>query len=311
MTDPILRTIKISDLNSEKLFMKISRDLHDKELMSSIKKHGVLDPPLVVNNSGIPELLSGFNRVEAAIEAGFETIDVLEYYRFTSADFEKLVLLKIYRKEAGPVGRIKALSIMRNNFGKDRESLIKEGGVKWNIPDEFISDEKQGDKLLSMDRGLLCYIDAKDPGFKYIKMLMALPDDVSETIGKWAEGISMRVNVFKQIVEMIYETYTRHNSTGFFYNISPDLSADKKEVEEYLLDGFFRMRYPGLSSVLLKVSEISEKISSRGIDVDFPGRIERDYVEISFRLGRNSSPDSRIKALEESEKEIKELQRLL
>ena len=303
--------VPISDLNTSDRSWKISRDIPQDGLEDSIKRYGILDPPVVIKKGAGYGLVSGFNRVDIGFNSGIENIDVVSCADFGAEDFSRIFFLKVCRNEVGPAGRLKAVNLMIERFGVDSISMLRETPSLWGVPEGFVFDPDRVRKLKSLSKNLLDYVDSKNVAYKYMKMLSDLPPDISGRIGEWAFFLSMRVNIFRQIVEMIYEAAAREKSNDFFYGIDPDLSGGKREAEDYLFNSVFRLRYPDLSSVIEKASGLTEIISSAGVDVGFPEMVERDYVSLTLRLGRNSNIEARLKAVIRFEKEIKELLSLL
>ncbi|NCC73902.1 MAG: hypothetical protein EOM06_10940, partial [Sphingobacteriia bacterium] len=138
-----------------------------------------------------------FNRSydELVAQAGMaenmiDRYDALLELRSFPAISKKEDLLKIYRNECGPIGRIKAFNILRNDFNVNQTETADIARKVLKIPYEIFSDEKVLSTIEGMPETLKNYIDSKDIPFKLIKDLVLLDDILIAELNRWIEKIN-------------------------------------------------------------------------------------------------------------------------
>jgi len=119
-------------------------DAEIEELAESIKKVGLLHPPLVRSNGSHYELISGERRLRAYKLAGFTTIPVVvvpEQYQYSA---QAALIENIQRSDLNPIEISQALKKLIEQYSWSQEKLADQIGKKRSTVANYL-------RLLSLD----------------------------------------------------------------------------------------------------------------------------------------------------------------
>ncbi len=270
---------------------KLSRNTVNEELKRSIRACGIIDPPLLLLKGGRYIIVTGHNRISAAAGLGIREIrstvtESLDYETFVSG-----ATLKCYRRETGPVGRSKLIIIIRNEFNPGQETL-SELVKKTGLPAEFINDPGLPERIINLPEGLRDYIDYKDINIKTVKNLLRLPDEAILKLNEWISHLTMRANIFKNIIEYLIDINKKSGSLKTVCDFDITSIDDRRLREVHLHDRLFELRYPQYSELKEKAEAVIEYLNGRGIKIDFHEYFEGD--EIILKLPVNKREDLKL-----------------
>ena len=293
--------IDLIDVNDQTF--RISRNAADKTLYDSINNNGMLEKPLLVKRGERYTPLNCHNRIKICSELQIKKINALVFSSPDAGLFFDNLVLKLYRNEVGPTGRLKALSIMESQFPEFID--INSGRFRKiiGLPGEYIDDIVKRDMVIGLPADLLEYLDIRDVSFKVIKDITAMGRDLQELISRWTDLLPIRVNIFKKIVDHVFDISRRDGVESLLSLNMEDIRDDSALYEE-----IFKIRYPAYSSINKCSGELVEKIKAPGLSVDFPEFMEKDYITLKLNISKRSSPGEWRKILSIiNDEEIREL----
>jgi len=283
--------LSLNDIDLDDRYFKISRDYIDEGLRSSIRDFGVLDPPVVVREPDRLRVVFGFNRLRILKELGHDATPAVVLPGIDAEWYVRSVLLKCHRNEAGPVGRLKILHILRNTFDGGADLIAHAAKNGLHIPEYFINSESLLTAAMNLPQPLKRYLDHKDIPHKIIRELTELAPDAIDMISRWLEYAPIRVNIFKSLIGMLPDIYDRAEGAGTLQNIAPDEAGGIQRWDEYLFGRIYRLRYPSYSSLKMKADEIVRRYSSEGIRIEYPPYFEGDSISLTLSLRKQDDPE--------------------
>ena len=99
-----------------------------KELTQSIKEKGVLQPILVRKKDGMYEIVAGERRFRAAIDAGLESVPVIEKDLSDAEAFEVALIENMMRENLSPIEEAKGFQKLIQEYQYTHENLSKSVG---------------------------------------------------------------------------------------------------------------------------------------------------------------------------------------
>ncbi len=272
--------ISVKDITDNDCF-KISKNLKNAELAASIKNFGMLEKPFLIKNNDSFYPLTCHNRISIISELDIAGVEAFILETPSYEVFMRNLYMKIYRNECGPIGRIKAVKIVQNEFGVNGTALTDLARKTLKIPYEIFSDEKILSRIMGLPEFLKDYIDSKDIPFKIIRDMVLFDDEIISELNRWIEKMQIRLNIFKMLVDFLFDIRKRD---GHFKAIEDDvlMKMDDKALYDYV----FRIRYPEYSEKRLKADKIITLLTGHGVSIDYPEFFEKDTI--SFRITINS-----------------------
>ncbi len=292
-----MKRVPLSSIDRDDTYYKISRSIIRDELRSSIREFGVLDPPVVTPRGASYRAVFGFNRLDVLRELGAESADCLMASDFGAGFFIRGVLLKCQRNEAGPIGRLRALAILRD-LGVDDAHLELIASKGLHVPADFVRDGALLAAAMDMPVVLRDYCDARDIHLRIVRDLALMPVPDRSLVSSWLEFAPLRVNIFRFIVGMLADIRARDGGLDAVAETGPGEEQDRKTWEEELYGRVRAARYPEFSSISKEVDGVVSYFASRGLELKYPPYFEGDRVELTLRLGRRDDPESAGRALD-------------
>jgi len=275
------KIVPISSIDLSESLYKISKNFLRNELAVSVKKFGILRAPAVFPFGGGFRLLTGHNRIEAALKASLESAPV-HICEVPSAEvLAREALLKSFDGEIGPAGKLRLLSLLKNNFCASEDFIVKVCRSGLGLPDRVFDKDWLG-RFEKLDQAAKDYFDGRDVPFSLIDMYMNLPPDLAQSLARQLKLFSLRVNVFRKIVEMLIDIARRGGDCAFISNVQ--LSGRQDELE--LLRLVFEERYPEYSAMKKRSDEIISALSVSGTDIEFPEFFEGGRLSVKITLNK-------------------------
>jgi hypothetical protein len=273
--------IDLIDVNDQTF--RVSRNASDNILYDSINNNGMLEKPFLVKIGERYIPLNCHKRIKICCELQIKKINSIVLSSPDAGLFFNNLVLKLYRNEVGPAGRLKALSIMESHF----PSFIDINSGRFRkiigIPGEYIDDSVKRERVMGLPSDLLDYLDTRDVSFKVIKDIAAMGRDVQELISSWTGHLPIRINIFKKLVDHVFDISRREGVESL-----RSLNMEEISEDSILYEEIFKIRYPVYSSINKCSAELVDKIKVPGLSVDFPEFLERDYITLKLNISKRS-----------------------
>ncbi len=271
-------TVIVKDIEHDDHF-RISRNFTGAELITSIKTSGMLEKPFLVKRGKLFYPLTCHNRIKIISDEGIESIDCFILESPSKDVFFKNSVLKVFRNETGPVGRLRAMNILRNDFNVEGKALSDYAKRMLKIPQEISTDQVLVERILQLPQPLRNYLDIRDVSYKIIRDLSRLDDKFLSEMNRWIEKIQIRLNLFKMIVDFLFDISRRD---GELKPLDSEVLGrmDDKELYNYI----FKIRYPKYAVKKSAADDLITSLTGNGVTIDFPEYFERDIVMFKFTL---------------------------
>jgi len=192
-----------------------------KELTQSIKEKGVLQPILVRKKDGMYEIVAGERRFRAAIDAGLESVPVIEKDLSDAEAFEVALIENMMRENLSPIEEAKGFQKLIQEYQYTHENLSKSVGKSRS----YITNMT---RLLNLPLEVQTLINDKKISAGHARALVGLEN---------AEEIAQKIITKDLSVRQTEDLISRLKS-GKKEKISPVQSSDvlriEKELEERL-----------------------------------------------------------------------------
>jgi hypothetical protein len=282
----IPRKIRLSDINFSDVSFKISRNSIDDELRLSVIKFGPIEPPVIRGGDGV--IIFGHNRLRVLSGNGAESVEAIVPDDIQGGDFARMAILKHYRNEIGPIGRLKLARILSEKFRMEPAEVNRLARNTFNVPDEFAAGGGLMEKALGLPETLSTYIDAKDIGYKIIKTILKMDAESIGLMESWIGAANIRINFFRDMADFICDIRARDGNTAMLKSIDPGSVEDKKQRELYIYNELRKARYPEYTAMKGKADRIIADLKRGGVDIDFPEYFEGDSIGMRITLSRRN-----------------------
>jgi hypothetical protein len=293
------RSVRMNDIDFHDIRFKISKNRIPEKLLSSIHTWGVLEDPVVIPFGPRFIVLAGHNRLHVLRDIGIDETNCRIAYEFNIDAFLHAAELKFMHGELGPVGRIKLLLIACEHAPHRIEEMIQLVCCEFNVP-EFISrDADVMKKAIELPRNLADYSDSRDIAFKTLKELVNLPEVAIEILSSWVDSINFRMNIFRDIVEILHDISKRDGSLDLVRDIHPSDLEDPRGRENHVLGVLKEIRYPEYTISKQRAESLVSALRGKGISVDLPKYFEGDTIGFVFRITKREGSGELKKNLEQ------------
>ncbi len=280
-------SVPIETIDFTDTYFNISRHCSDDRLIRSVEDFGILVPPVLLKKGSMFRIISGHNRLLAIRELGSASVRSEVCDDVTADMFIKFFLLKNYRNEIGPIGRIKFIHILSDFFMM--KSPIESPVLKKSlgIPAEIISDAFIIPKILALPESLRNYLDMNNVNFRIIRELCTMSLAGAELLDQWVKSGLVRQNIFKKICDMYYDILSRDGGSDVLADIQVKSFDEKRRYDESLFNEIFRIRYPEYSALWRRAGEIMDRVNNDKIRVSVPEYFEGECLELAIRIRRD------------------------
>ncbi len=285
-----VRPVSLDGVDLLSTTYRVSRKRPLEGLVKSIERFGLLESPVLLREAGRLVPVFGHNRLAALERAGVENFNAVVADVIDPIAYRDRAVLKCSRNEAGPVGRMGMAAILRM-LGLGEEELSRTVRHGLELPAEFSSAEMAG-SVMRLPGRLRDYIDLRDVGFKVIKGLLGLPAEAHDFLAGRMDESGIRVNVFRDIVEMMSDILRRDGTLAAVFALPTPETGDRRRDEQLLHDGIYSLRYPAYSELKEKAGRIAAEIERGGCSVGIPPFFEGGEVSLTVRFGRGDNEES-------------------
>jgi hypothetical protein len=276
-----IKDVAIDSIDFADCDYKISKPLNDDKLKNSIQSFGLIDLPVLLKNNGKYQIICGHNRINILRELSDTKVTSYVLSELLPETYIRFAILKNFRREIGTIGKIKFIRLLKTKFFTNENDILTAAKAVF-IPEDFF-DITLSRKILNLPEALLNYIDIKEAGFKIIKNILRLPDEAFLLLSEWITLASIRVNIFKEIIDLIIDIYKRD---GNLDSLDIDLALFGATIrkDEALYQQIFKIRYPEYTNIKLKADKIISAFKRTDLEIDFPFYSERDDIGLIFKI---------------------------
>lgn len=312
MTNPTVSTVALDEIDFSDTTYKISKPQISEQLIQSMRRFGILEAPVLFREKNHFIILCGHNRLSAAKNIGRnrEMCRILE--DFDPKIFFQLALKKLYHSEIGPIGKIKLYHIL-----KKYETVISINAEDFaikelSIPEYILSSREIAAKALSLPPFVAEYLEMKEPGFKTIRDILQLSDFSIAILNNWITAVPMRINIFRQIAELLYDIERKNFDGNQLREIQIPAEGDPRQKETFLLTSLMGIRYPLFLKRRSEADALLAVLQKIGVHAEFPEFFEGDAISFTINIRKKEGIDALFKKIEKIDKEtVKKLFDLL
>lgn len=287
-----VRDVSLREIDLEGEAFRVSRRHTDDRLRKSILNFGLLELPVLLGGVMPFEIVFGHNRIAVVATSGAGSCRALVVDEIGPVEYADYALLKNYRNELGPVGKLRVIHILRERLNADAVMISNVAYAGLNIPDFFIEGGVSTRVLSGLPAVLTDYLDIRDINFRVIRNMLSLPDDGIALLGNWVGAHLLRVNVFRDIVDMLYDIYARDRSLAALRGCGGFSLEDRRADEERLYGEIFAVRNPDYVRIRESADRRVREFSEKKIEVAFPPYFEGDTVKVSLTFEKGEDEES-------------------
>jgi hypothetical protein len=276
----------MEDIDFHDARYKISRNRVPDKLINSVLTWGLLEDPVLLPAGERYIVLIGHNRLSILKNAGKDDVTSRVTPEFNLDAFINAAALKFQRGDIGPLGRIKFLMIAREHSPGRTGEILQLAGREFSMPDFICQDNDIMRQVLELPSELCDYIDSRDIGYKTLKELVLLPENAKGTLTSWIKCINFRMNIFREIVEILADLLKRDGSLLHVHSINLMETEDPRGRENHLLGVLKELRCPEYTKRKQRAEGLMSLLSGKGAVVDFPPYFEGENVGIGFRVNK-------------------------
>ncbi len=196
-----------------------------KELIDSIKEHGIFQP-LIVTREGVNfQLIAGERRLKAAIELSLKTVPVIVRKADEQKKLELALLENLQREDLSPIENAIAFKKLIDEFNLTQEEVAKKVGKARSSLTNTL-------RLLTLPEIIQNALLNKQISEAHAKQLLSI------------EGETIQINIFKKILRhnlSVNQTSSELNRLNKKQRITPKINpAD--ESKEKIIQSYFGTR---------------------------------------------------------------------
>jgi hypothetical protein len=284
------------DLSDERY--RVSKSRPSDALYSSIAQHGVIDPPVLLRTPDKNIIVFGHNRLRVCAETAAARCGCIVVDDILPGWFIEYALLKNYHGEISPYGKIRLSMILGGMTGLPRDEALEILRTGFGVPQEYAAEPLRAHAVLSSaPAGLRDYLDCRDIGFKILGRVLLLPAQAHGMLAQWINAGPMKINVFKEAVELILDICRRDGSD---IAASSTFSVNDREdgaVEDAIIRHLREVRYPHFAGLKKRAEALMAEIGRERVGITMPRHFEGDSVEVSLRFSKRDDAGEIVRRL--------------
>lgn len=284
----VIRPVKTSDIDidSRRYFLStVASEEQYEQLYKSIQRDGLLSPPLLYQDDDLLYIVSGLNRIKAAMDCGIHELEALVCEAFTGDQWLRIIRRRIHDGRIGIIGRMKAVQMLVEEQGLSPETddLDIPGLPAYN---QWISLYRI---IAGMPAELINYCDAKDVSFRVLQDMVTMPASV---LAGFTRMLPLKVNILKQlssgIAELLYREAVTEEALSRLFEDPPQKQQERESVLVAEID---KMLNPEITALRQKADELKKRIEKPGLSLRYPENFEGNAVQLSLRITTASGVD--------------------
>jgi hypothetical protein len=262
-----------------------------RDLEQSVKKCGLLEPPLLLETAEGYEIISGHNRVRVLRNLGIGEVSAEIRESFDVGEYLRTVQKKMYHKSVSLSGRITAYSII----SRDRSCPMSDSDLKSSLQIPAEIDMTFAEKFLSAGKTMYSYCNEKDAPFRVIELALSADDRFGSVIRNLMTS-NISISSLRGILELYDDIRRDGNMYDALSSFLENSGGDTGEAE--LSAAMKRIRYPEIESAAMAVGRLSGQFRKMGAELRFPVYEEGQPVTVSIVLKKRNCGESYIRTLE-------------
>ncbi len=272
--------VKVSDIDLSDRSFRISRPVTDDRTSRLVERFGQLTIPLITKAEKGFILLTGQS---SEIDTAYGGRSCIRSIVIDESDWDLYVsetVMMVARGEVGPLGRLKALSILKKHFRMEESRVCEIGRDGYLVPDDFLRGDEIYHKIEEFPPELKDYLERRDISFKIIRILLKLSGEVIEILAGWVRTYPLRVNIFRDLAEMILDLQRGGNISAELRNPPPEEIADQRQFEKYLYKKICSLRFPQYSQLKKKAEVLAAELQSESVEIRYPEYFENSQIRL-------------------------------
>lgn len=273
--------VDISAISLDDTF-KFSSFFEDR-LLHSIKKNGILNPPILLKKDQGFVVLLGHNRIEAARRLGKDTVGALIYEEIPYEIMKQEYLSKEYYGEISGIHRIRICLFFKSH---NRDDLYEELSVLFAFDHDLLLSQ-EFDRIQS-DPVLVEYFVKRKISAKLIFQIVQMDRLLQRLLILILKKFEPKTNILKLLLSRFEDLKQRGFSKDNY-----EMLVEKLEFAENG-ESFYHdvelLRYPEYNRLYKASEECRAQAGSEGIELKFPPYFEGGWCDCVVRI---KSGDSR------------------
>ncbi len=280
--------VKVSDIDLSDRSFRISRPVTDERTSRLTERFGQLTIPLIMKAERGFILLTGQSSEIDTAYGGRSSIRSIVIDESDMDLYTRETIMMVARGEVGPLGRLKALSILKEHFRMEEPRVSEIGREGYLIPDDFLRGDEIRGKLEEFPPELQDYLERRDISFKIIRVLLKLSGEAIELLAGWVNTYPLRVNIFRDLAEMILDLQRGGKISAELRNPPPEEIADQRQFEKYLYKRICSLRFPQYSQLKKKAEKLAADLQSEAVEVRYPEYFESSQIRLILTVGKRT-----------------------
>ncbi len=283
--------VKIGDIDLSDTSFRISRPFMDEKISRVLERFGHLAIPLMIKGRKGFILLTGHGSIEVAASSEEKNIRSMVIDESDSEVYIKETILMAARGELGPLGKLRALAILKDYFGVDESKASEIGREGYQLPDDFLRDNELIMEIEKIPPRLKEYIEKRDISFKIIRSLLRLSGESAGLLAEWVSAYNIRVNIFRDLVEMLLDLQREGGAYAGLREPAPHEINDQRQYEKFIYDRVYGLRYPEYSRLKEKAEKLRLNLQSELIEIEYPEYFEGSALRLAVTLRKDADVD--------------------
>lgn len=282
--------VKLAEIDFSNEDYRISRCRTDERLFRSIENFGILEAPVLLRKEGKHLIVFGHNRLGALRRTGADGCNAVVLDALDPHAYVEYAILKLHRNEISPLGRLRLMSILRDRLGCGEGYLKRFARMGAGTGEEAIGGGEMLERLSALPGPLALYLDARDINMKILLHVLSLTAEALSLLSDWVAACAMRVNVFREIVELLDDIQRRDGTLSSARGAAPDDARDAREFEGRLHEALHAIRYPHYTRIRAAAEGLIREMGRKGVQAGLPAFFEGDEVELRFVFRKDEDP---------------------
>jgi hypothetical protein len=283
--------VKVTDIDLSDTSFRISRPLMDERISRVVERFGYLTIPLMIKSKKGFILLTGHGSIGTAACPEKNRIASIVIDEKDSEIYIRETILMTARGEMGPLGRLKALAILKEYFRIDESKAYEIGREGYQLPDDFLSDNECIRKIEQIPPELREYIERRDISFKVIRSLFRLSGEMAGLLSRWVSAYNIRVNIFRDLVDMLFDLQRGGQVSVELHEPLPHEISDQRQYEKSIYDRVYCLRYPEYFRLKSKAEKLRSYLQNESIKIEYPEYFESSSLTLTVTLRKGADID--------------------
>lgn len=283
------KAIELASIDLEDFSYKITTSTEIKDLVDSIRKTGLINPPILKKKGSKFIIISGFRRIFALKEIGFSHIEsrIIDSGEKSLRCIELAVADNASQRQLNPIEQSRALNCL-SDILEDELNLKKEAyslGLPWNV--HFINRIK---KLSFLPEFIQQCILNDTITMTIALELNDLGADVGTRLAKLFNDLKLSLNKQKEIITLAKEISLRESisfsdviESNIIIDVLTDSDLDRIQKTGKIRSYLKERRFPSITKANKEVKESIKKLNLKGgIKMTPPRNFEGNIFNLSF-----------------------------